>query len=263
MKANELLLFLSNKFEGDWQKIFNFIKAKESPPTNEEIQDVINRTKFDYISLISNDYPELFKQVLNTPPFIVYYQGDIKLLNKEFKKLTVIGSRISSLYARNLTDKLVKELPNDVVIISGLAKGIDSCGIKAALYSNKKVIAVLGNGIGRCYPHENEQIYKDILENGGLILSEYPYGTEPKQENFRWRNRIIAALGDSIFVAEAKYNSGTRITVNYGLNYGKSVGCLPFRCDEESYCNLLIKQGAEMIENINDLKSLLNIPIKI
>lgn len=262
MKAEELLIYLSFKFEGRWEDIYKFIKNKEKPPFEEELKSCKDSLKFNFVTLVSENYPTVLKHSLSSPPFVLYYEGDLSLLSEEnYKHLTVVGSRNACIYSKSKVMSLIETLPENIVIVSGLARGIDSYGMSAAIKSNKKVIAVLGNGIGYCYPKENEHIYKDIVSNGGLILSEYPPNVGPHQDNFRWRNRILAAIGDAIFVGEAKYNSGTRITINYALNYGKSVGCLPFRANEDSYCNLLIKQGADMIETLDDLKSLLNMPL--
>lgn len=256
MKINELLLFISLKYEGDWERIYEFISKKEKFD-QKEFENTIKLFNGNYITIMDEDYPKILK-ICTKPPFVLFYKGNKEILNTEFNKmLSVIGSRNNSLYAKEMTTKIIKELPDDIVIISGLAKGIDGIAHKAALDSNKKTIAILGGGINFIYPKENEPLYNEIIDKGGLILSEYPKYSEPKKENFLFRNRLIASLGKALFVAESYGRSGTSSTICFALQENRDIGCLPFRANDNSNCNKYIKDGAAIIETSEDILEIL------
>ncbi len=259
MTYRDVLLELSRKYNGNRNDIFKHIEKKEPPGKNaEEVEERGKDFKEKFITLMDDEYPNLIKKSCSTPPFVLYYRGNINLLNSRKKKLAVIGSRKSSQYGEYATEKIISKLPDDVIIVSGAAKGIDTVGIKAALCTNKKVIAVIGSAIDSYYPKENIDLFNEILKAGGLIISEYPPGTPINPDNFRFRNRIIAGISNAVFVGEAYLKSGTKITISYALDYNKSIGCLPYQCYQKSYCNHLIKEGAALIENENDILDLLN-----
>ncbi len=157
-----------------------------------------------------------------------------------------------------MAEKISNELAmKNYTIVSGMAKGIDGVATRAALNAGGKAVGVLGSGIDMCYPMENEDIYEN-LKRGGLLISEYPPGIKPSKENFPFRNRIIAALSKLTIVGEANKKSGTLITVGYALEGGKEVACIPFRADEDSACNSLIRDGAALITSTEDVLNLLN-----
>ncbi|MGP1414227.1 MAG: DNA-processing protein DprA [Bacillales bacterium] len=251
MEANEIVLYFSLKYQGDWEKIFTAIKNKEAID-DDSFNKLVSSNKDNYITIIDDNYPNCFKNI-NKPPFVLYYKGDINLLNKEAKYLGIVGSRKNTNYGRDAVFKIIDGLNDDYVIISGLARGIDYYAHSGALHNKIKTIAVLGSGINNLYPNINKPISEKIINEGGLIISEYPYNTEIKPENFGIRNRIIAALSDFLLVAEAYHRSGTSITVNFALSSGKDVGCIPYEINKNSMCNKLIKDGAFLIENSEDI----------
>lgn len=264
MTKRDLLLSISLLYEGEWDKMYNHIKNHMDPPYNSE-ETGIRAKKFaekfkrvDFIDITDPCYPQCFKDMGEKPPLFFYYIGNIHLLDNSHKRLAVIGSRNASDYGKAETARLVKELNNDVVIVSGLAKGIDSIGMKAALETNKKVIAILGSSINHCYPEENKDLYEKIISSGGLIISEYPPNSILHADNFRFRNRLIAAACHGLFIGEAYLKSGTKITANYALKQGKNIGCLPYLAYQKSYCNILIRDGANLILDVHDLENLLN-----
>jgi DNA processing protein len=152
-----------------------------------------------------------------------------------------------------MTRRIVSECPDLYVIVSGLAKGIDATAHQEALDRQRPTIAVIGCGIDRIYPKENERLYGDVAAQG-LILSEYPGDTPPRRHHFPFRNRLIAALGCKCVVTSATLKSGTMLTVNEAISLGKEVLCLPYPmgvpCGEG--CNLLISQGATILTNATD-----------
>lgn len=189
---------------------------------------------------MDDDYPiELFE--LKEPPFVLFYKGNKSLLNEK-NKLAVVGSRRPSDYSFEATVKYVRG-QGDRVIISGLAKGTDTIAHTNA----KRTIAVLGCGIDVIYPMGNKDLYDYIAEEG-LIISEYPFDVEPAQEQFLFRNRIIAGLAEEVAVMEAIKNGSAIRTLNYAMEMDKKISVLPFPVtDERTINNQLIKDGAGII----------------
>ena len=158
-------------------------------------------------------YPSLLEKIKN-PPKKLYIEGDEKVL--EMPCVTVIGSRNMTDYGRNVTREIVKELVMaGICIVSGLAIGIDSIGHRTALNNDSKTIAVIGSGLDNIYPSKNINLADKIIENGGLIMSEYIVGTKPLKQNFPRRKRIISGLSDPVIVVEGSKRSGTLITAKF------------------------------------------------
>ena len=175
------------------------------------------------------------------------------MLNDVKRRIAIIGSRSNSEYGEKAATEICKDLvKEDFIIVSGLAKGIDSIAHKSCLNNGGKTIAVLGNGLNVIYPKENNDLYKEISEKG-IIISEYPPNTPPDKENFPNRNRIISALSEGVVVIESKEKSGTMNTVSHALENGKQVFCVPERINYGSGCNKLIKEGAKLIESAKDI----------
>ena len=256
MNTNKLLCYLAVKYNGEWQKIYDAIKTKE--PVNNEILDRgLKDFNNQYITLLDEIYPERYKSSFQDPPIVLFYKGDISLLkNPKLKYLSVVGSRDASEYGKSVVASIVYNLSDDFCIVSGLAKGIDSVAHQAALDSNKKTIAFLGSGIDYVYPEENKELYQRIIDNGGLIMSEYPGFAQPKKENFTFRNRLVAGLSDVLLVGEAYSRSGTSVTVNYALQGNCQICCVPYEAGVNSICNSLIKEGAALVENSQDVAQL-------
>lgn len=229
-----------------------FLIMKEAEAVNEKLST-------DYVTLLDNNYPNCFKTKLGEPPFVLYYKGDISLLNnKDFRKLSIVGSRRCSKYGVESVKQIISSLPKDYIIISGLAKGIDSIAHKTALECGLKTIAVLGSGIDYIYPEENLTLYNDIILNRGLILSEYPNHVSPKKDNFIFRNRLVASLGEFLLIGEAYSHSGTQTTITYALQCGNSVGCIPYPINTDSLCNTFIKEGAYLIDSSKEIVNIMN-----
>lgn len=249
---NEILVYLSIVHDGDWNKIYNSILQKE-PVDKNVVISVVSSLDCNYVTILDNNYPICLKSIYK-PPFVLFYKGNYSLLDNDKKRIAVIGSRLNSEYGKVATEEICKDLirKENVVIISGCAKGIDSIAHNCCLDNNGKTIGVLGNGINVIYPKENDKLYKSIISNG-LLISEYPPDVMPIKDNFPNRNRIIAGLSEGIVVVEAKEKSGTMNTVSHALEDGKQIFCVPERYDAKSGCNKLIKEGAKLVENANDI----------
>ena len=256
MEQREILLYLSLKFQGNWDKIYEVISGKEEIDL-EEAENYIKRFNGNYITILDEDFPLCLKEVTK-PPFVLYYKGDISLLKEGLNRLAVVGSRKFSEYGQETTEMFVSKLAKDFIIVSGLALGIDSFAHTSAIRNGGRTIAVLGNGINFCYLLENKELYQEICEKH-LVISEYPPEVLPYPENFPIRNRIIAGLCENLLVTEGKVRSGTQITACLMANKGGNVCCVPTRIGEESICNLLISEGAYLVETPEDVLEISNI----
>ena len=234
MEIKDKIVYYSYKYQGDWNKITLAIK------NNEEIKKYDIKEK--YITFFDDAYPESLKK-LRFPPWILFYEGDISLLKRDC--ISVVGSRISTYYGEEVT-KLIVRKNKDKVIVSGLAKGIDGIAHKEALLVGS-TIGVIASGLNYIYPLENKPLYKKMKENH-LIISEYPSYVKVKKHHFVFRNRLIAALGECLYVTQAKIKSGTMLTVNEAINLSKDVYVVPYPLfiEEGKGCNLLISQGANI-----------------
>lgn len=251
INGRDIIVHLAIRYEGDWNKIYEAIKAKE-PVTSDEISHSLGKLTSGAITIIDEDYPERLKRIYK-PPFVLFYHGDKQLLNHPGHVLAVIGSRNPSIYGRAMTKTIVKDLVTDnVLVVSGIARGIDHLAHQVSIEAGGKTIAVLGSGIDRIYPEETYATYQK-MKHEQLIVSEYPLDTLPKKDNFPWRNRIIAGLSDAVFVSEAKKRSGTLITVGYALYLGKDVYVLPHPANIENSGNRLIRDGATLVESAADI----------
>ena len=200
-----------------------------------------------------NDYPKKLKQLYDSPKQI-YIEGNRKILDSD--SIAIIGSRVCSKYGASMAYNFGYELAKkNICIISGFARGIDTYSHKGAIKAQGKTIAVLGCGLDIVYPPENIELYKQILINGGAIISEYPLGSKPEKYHFPERNRIISGLSNGVLVIEAKKKSGTMITVNFALEQGREVYAVPgnISSDNSYGTNELIKEGAIPVTHVKDI----------
>ncbi len=216
------------------------------------------------INFGDKNYPSQLKTIKN-PPSTLYYKGN--LLENE-KCIAVIGTRKCSLYGKQVTLEITGELAKaDLTIVSGLALGIDTFAHLAAIEQNRRTIAVLGTGIDEksIYPRTNIKLAEKIIEKGGLLISEYPPGTRGTRFTFPQRNRIISGLSLGVVVIEAKEKSGSLITAKYAFQQKKKVFAVPnsiYSANSQG-TNLLIKQGAKLITNANDVLKELSLKNKL
>lgn len=255
----KILAELSLEKEGDWDAMYEIIRTKSKDIDVQSINNVDEKLSTPYLTIVDDEYPLSFKKGMIKPPIVLYYKGNIGLLNnKTLRRLSVVGSRKCTKYGCEAVRKVISGLSKDYIVISGLAYGIDAIAHRTAIDNGLKTIAVLGSGIDYIYPKENAQLYHDIIKSGGLIISEYPNNTKPKKPNFIERNRIVASLGNFLLVGEAYEHSGTSTTVMHALNYGNNVGCIPYPSLWNSSCNKYIKEGAYLIETADDIETIMN-----
>jgi DNA processing protein len=168
----------------------------------------------------------------------------------------VVGSRGLTPYGKTITDQLAGEAAGKgIVIVSGMALGVDGIAHRAALQTGGKTIAVLANGLDRMYPSSHRGLAKQILEQGGAIISEYPEGTDPRREHFIARNRIVSGLSSAVLITEAAAKSGTLHTAQFALEQGREVMCVPGNITSplSAGTNQLIKAGAMPVTTGQDI----------
>ncbi|MBZ5546185.1 MAG: DNA-processing protein DprA [Acidobacteriia bacterium] len=200
----------------------------------------------------SPDYPPLLRQIAD-PPLVLYVRGDVHVLSQF--ALAIVGTRRPSAYGSQVAHKLARDLAErQLVIVSGLARGIDSCAHRGALEGKGKTAAVQGRGMDAIYPSENRKLAEKIVENGAII-SEFPIGTGPTPENFPIRNRIISGLTLGVVVVEAAEYSGSLITARLALEQNREVFAVPgnITTAQSFGPNQLIKQGAKLVDQWVDV----------
>lgn len=199
------------------------------------------------------NYPEKLNKIY-APPAKLYVLGDETILNKP--AIAIVGCRDASYYGKKVAFQFAYELAKKgIVIVSGLARGIDIYSHLGAVKANGQTIAVLGSGFNHIYPVEHKDYCKQIIQTGGAIITEYEPKTKPEKMNFPARNRLISGLSEGVLVVEAKQKSGTLITVDYALDQGKDVFVIPGNITSNySYgTNELIKQGAKLVSSVDDI----------
>jgi DNA processing protein len=220
--------------------------------------DLIAKEDIDVVTVLDSDYPSLLKETYD-PPALLYLKGRRQDLNGIC--FGIVGSRKASVYGLTESEKFSLSLSYlGLVIVSGLAKGIDTYAHRGALKAGGLTVAVLGSGLNNIYPRENIDLAKDIA-NRGCVVSEFPINTPPLRENFPRRNRIISGLSLGILVVEAAKRSGALITARYALEQAREIFCLPGHIDSEQSrgTHELIKQGACLIDSVDDILQNLNI----
>jgi DNA processing protein len=206
----------------------------------------------EFITPDDGRYPILLK-VIKKPPEMLYFQGDLSLLSK--RTVAIVGARKPTEYGKWAAFTIAKKLSsNGIVIVSGMAEGIDSMAHRGALEGGTPTVAVMGTGIDICFPTFNENLREEILQNG-LILSESQPGTPGSRYSFPLRNRVISGVSAITIVAEAALTSGSLITAERAAEQGRAVYAVPGNINRTMSvgCNKLIKDGATPIYFINDL----------
>lgn len=208
----------------------------------DEMIELMKEYKVKAICLGDEDYPQLLADIYD-PPVVLYCRGNIQLL-KEKDKIAVVGTRRPTRYGKDVVIKFIHSfVDNNVVVVSGLARGIDTYAHKETLTNNGKTIAVVANGLDQVYPSENLDITKEIIING-LLISEYPLGTPPMSFRFPERNRIISGLCKAVFIPEAGLNSGSLITASCAIDQGRELFVVPgsIFSAQSAGCNLKLKE---------------------
>ena len=219
-----------------------------------EIKNSLEENNIKFVSYCEKDYPEKLKDISDSP-LVLFYKGNLSNLNA-LKHVAIVGTRSSTNYGNNITKKISSLLAEqNIVVVSGLASGIDTYAHLGAVKSGRTV-AVVATGVDYVFPSENKELALGIISGGGLILSEYIPETPASPWNFPQRNRIISALSDAVIVIEGDLQSGALITARFAIKQGKPLFALPGPIDslQSNGPNILIKSKvAELLTSIDDI----------
>lgn len=247
------------KINGVGEKVANAILSKQSFSKAEKLITQAEAQQASIIPIGSAFYPDRLQQLNDAPP-LLYYKGDTEILNAP-RIISIVGTRNATRYGRDFLDHLFEGLTQlNVVVISGLAYGIDVYAHQLCLQYEIPTIGALAGGIDRIYPAEHISIANDMCKHGGL-LSENPFGNRPNAPKFPARNRIIAGMADATIVVEASIKGGAMITAELAHGYNKDVFALPgnFNQNYSKGTNFLLKTNkASLITSVNDLMYLMN-----
>ncbi|MGM0212609.1 DNA-processing protein DprA [Enterococcus sp. AZ109] len=247
--STDLYSLTKGKGSGDWD---NWTKLR--------LEEILANQPM--ISIEDDEYPEHLR-LIQAPPLILFYKGNLELLKRN--SLSIVGARLASDYGYGVLREFMPELiKRQFVIVSGLAKGIDSYAHQFAISNQGKTIGVIGTGLDICYPKESGNLQIEMTRNH-LVLSEYPKGTPPAKFHFPMRNRIIAGLGQGVLVIEAKQKSGSLITAQQALDSGKEVFAVPGSIlnGRSAGCHQLIQDGAVCVEKVQNILDSLQLLKKI
>jgi DNA processing protein len=213
------------------------------------------------INIKDKEYPSLLKEIKN-PPETLYIRGEI-LPNENY--FAIVGTRRYSSYGKQVALEIAGDLTEaGLTIVSGFAPGIDTFAHQAAIERDKRTIAILGTGLDEksIYPKSNLKLIEKIIKTGGCLISEYPPGTRGTKFTFPQRNRIISGISLGVLIVESKEKSGSLITANLAIKQGRKVFAVPgsVYSSNSRGCHLLIRNGARLVENANDILKELNLP---
>jgi DNA processing protein len=207
----------------------------------------------EILSYDSAPYPERLREIYDPPP-VLWVRGNADLLKRP--SIAIVGTRHPSPYGTGIAEMLARDLSvRRLLVVSGMARGIDTCAHKGALAARMPTVAVWGTGIDVIYPKENKKLAEEILSTGGAIVSEVPAGTFPAPQNFPRRNRILSGLSIAVLVVEAAENSGTRVTARCAAEQNRDLYAVPGNVTSKNSWtpNTLIKQGAKLVATWEDV----------
>ncbi len=238
--------------EGIDLKLARRIQAAKNNPLAQEQLKQAEKSGTKILTFWDNDYPKNLKKIYDPPAFL-FLKGQF-IPADEFA-IAIVGTRLPSSYGKFCAERLSQDLvQKGFVIVSGLARGIDTLAHQTALRAGGRTIAVLGSGVDIIYPAENYRLYNQISENG-VVVSEFLLGTKPDAPNFPRRNRIVSGLSLGVLVVEAGLKSGALITANYSLEHNREVFAIPGNINSPKSvgCNRLIMEGAKLVLGVEDI----------
>ncbi len=215
--------------------------------------ELADRAGVRVVTYFDENYPEVLRQIYD-PPLVLYVRGVLGVFPD--RNISVVGTRKMTSYGRRITAQICREaLSAGFTVISGLAYGVDTVAHRTTVDQGGTTVAILGGGLMHIHPKENIPLARDIVDSGGALISEFPLNFPVSRQSFPRRNRIVAALSRGTIVTEAGLDSGAMITAKLALECGKEVFAVPGMADNPvaQGCHKLIKEGATLIENFNDV----------
>lgn len=259
ISAKGILMYLSIKHSGDWDRIYADVKNK-ADVDGREIADAIAACPHRTVTILDPEYPAALGKGSVNPPFVLYVEGDERLLSVSRDRiLTVAGAGEPSDYSADFARRVGKACAErGVVLCAKLVRGCAIEALDACANAGGRCIAVMSSGIDRPYPRSKEMLWtmSAILNAGGAVVSEYPDGTEPKPVGFVMSARIVGAMGKVMFVPELRANGASAMAVSFALNAGNDVAVLPTRADDGTANNSLIKEGAMLVDDPDEFLDL-------
>jgi len=206
------------------------------------------------VTWVDDGYPAILREIAD-PPLVLYVAGEVEALSGY--AVAIVGTRQATLYGRETALRFGCQLAAaGYVVVSGLARGIDTEAHRGALQAHGRTVAVLGGALDRIFPPENEKLARTIAAGGGALVSEYPFGRQPDKQTFPMRNRIISGLSRGVLVVESPLSSGTMITVGQALDQNRVVMAVPGRIDTPTAagCHRLLRDGARLVTSADDVR---------
>jgi DNA processing protein len=234
------------------EKVIESLKTQVDWETAERQLATLDKSGAKMVTILDANYPELLKRIYAPPPFLIV-KGDLTTADQD--AVAIVGSRVCSAYGRQIAEQLARGLVDaGMTIVSGLARGIDSCAHRSALKAGGRTIAVLGCGLDIIYPPESEELYNEISASGAVV-TEYPFGSRPDKFNFPARNRIISGLSRGVVVVEAGKMSGALLTVQHAIDQNREAFAVPGNINSPASAgtNELLKQGAIPVTSPADI----------
>ena len=246
------------RVEGITKQQISYFLEKRKNISPDECFDYVNKKGIKYLTLEDKKYPAMLKEIYN-PPAVLFIRGDLAICNLE-KTLAIVGSRRASNGAKNVLRNLILEFSGtDLCIVSGLAAGIDTAAHKSALEAGLKTIGVIASGFDFCYPSANKNLYKDIENGNGAVITEYWPTFQPMSFRFPQRNRIVSGLSYGTIIGEAALKSGAMITANLTLEQNRELMCIPGALNNPNTEGIykLLHDGAAMVTKAEDVMNAL------
>ena len=224
----------------------------------EQIWERIQAQNIQVLTWEDEEYPRRLKEIEQPPP-VLYLRGDLKL--EDDWAVAIVGTRRITAYGRQVAEEVSATLArNGVTVVSGLARGVDAVAHQAAVHAGGRTLAVLGSGVDRIYPPENQRLAEQIISHGAVI-SDYPIGTPPEGQNFPPRNRIISGLSLAVIVIEANLDSGAMITATFAAEQGRELFAVPgsILAPQSRGANRLIRDGARLLLDPQEVLEILDL----
>lgn len=222
--------------------------------TAAEELDRVRELGGDILTLDDGGYPSLLREIADPPP-VLYVKGNWAACF-DSPSVGVVGARMCSTYGENASEMISRDLASrGLAIVSGLARGIDAAAHRGAIKGSGLTVAVMGTGLDRVYPKENERLAREIIESGGCLITQFPLGTPPLKDNFPYRNRVISGLSYAVLIVEASHRSGSLITARLAAEQGREVMAVPGNITSGNSfgTNYLIKSGAKLVQQWQDV----------
>jgi DNA processing protein len=227
------------------------VSGKSRVSVDQELE-LIEAHNCHVLAINDSAYPMLLKEIADPPP-LLYVRGELG--QPDAPSITIVGTRSPTNYGKTISRQLSQQLAESgITVISGFARGIDTCAHQGALQANGRTIAVLGNGLSQIYPAENRELADEIMKSGALI-SEFPMTVPPFPKNFPRRNRVVSGMSSGTVVVEASIRSGSLITARHAAEQGREVFAVPGQIfsNQSKGSHQLINQGAKLINAIDDI----------